>query len=337
VKRARIRFNYVLTALEEGHWGDDTSVEEAVKEILTKLTPPEESNIISEIVLAFVFHLVVDNSGLDLKNVNLNAWKKGEEDFDVDGGDQLPYGGMWALFDKEFESVFKMVKIQCEVTCVDFSDSKQIRVDSTCGSFYCQNVLVTVPIMVLQSGKPSFNPPLPINYRDAINFFQVGILNCITLKFTHTFWNEDDEFIFYLDESSNPTRIRLFSTLHHTSPGLIIGWTYGEQGKAWEKLSDQEQVNRVVNTLTQIFSDVPPVQYYRISRWFSDPYSLGSYSATPLGYEEKQNVLLQPIEDRIYFGGEVLAQRYGTVNGAYTVGAQQAQLIVEKQQRKSKL
>jgi len=313
-------------------------VEVAVKEILTKLTPPEEANIISEIVLAFVFHLVVDNSGLDLKNVNLNAWKKGEEDFDVDGGDQLPYGGMWALFDKEFESVFKMVKMQCAVNCVDYTDSAQIRVDSTCGSFYCKNILVTVPIMVLQSGSPSFNPPLPTNYTEAINYFQTGILNCITLKFTHTFWNEDDEFIFYLDEYSNANRIRLFSTLHHTSPGLIIAWTYGEQAKAWEKEIDQEQINRTISTLAKIFTDVPPVQYYRISRWYSDPYSLGSYSAMPLGYEEKQKVILEPIQDRIYFGGEVLAYRYGTVNGAYTVGAQQAQSIIERyKKRKSKL
>jgi len=245
---------------------------------------------------------------------------------------------MWALFEKEFDSVFKMVKLQCEVSNIDYTDPKQIRVDSTCGSFYCQNVLVTVPIMVLQSGNPSFSPPLPTQFSEAINFFQTGILNCITLKFTHTFWNEDDEFIFYLDEYSNDSRIRLFSTLHHTSPGLIIGWTYGEQGKTWEKLTDQEQINRTVNTLAQIFSDVPPVQYYRISRWYSDPYSLGSYSATPLGYEEKQKVLLQPVEDRIYFGGEVLAYRYGTVNGAYTVGAQQAQQIIEKyKKRKSRL
>jgi len=220
--------------------------------------------------------------------------------------------------------------MQCEVTSIDYTDSNIIRVNSTGGSFTCKNLIVTIPIMVLQTGRPMFNPPLPTPYRDAINFFHVGVLNCITLKFTHTFWNEDDEFIFYLDgPSNNNDCIRLFSTLHHTAPGLIIAWTYGEQGIAWEKLSDLEQIQRTVNTLTKIFTDVPPIQYYRISRWFSDPYTRGSYSGTPLGYEEKQKVLLEPIQDRIFFSGEVLAERYGTVDGACYVGKKQAQKLIK--------
>lgn len=244
---------------------------------------------------------------------------------------------MWSLFEKEFDHLFKYVKLNSEVISIDYTDSNQIRIQSKGGLFRCKNLIITVPIMVLQKGTPIFTPPLPIQYQEAINFFQVGILDCITLKFTHTFWNEDDEFIFYLDEPDNTDRIRLFSTLHHTSPGLIIAWTYGEQGKAWEKLADKEQIQRVVSTLGKMFSDVPPVQYYRISRWHSDPYARGSYSGARLGYEDKQKQLLEPIQNRIFFAGEVLAERYGTVDGACLVGSQQTKKLLQLTERKSKL
>jgi len=242
---------------------------------------------------------------------------------------------MWSLFEKEFDNLFETVKVSCEVKSIDYTDSKLIRVDSTSGSFYCKNVIITVPVMVLQSGNPVFHPPLPPQYREAINAFLCGVLNCITIKFTHTFWNEDDEFISYLDEPLNSERIRLFSTLHHTSPGLIIAWTYGEQGIAWERHSDNDQIDRVLNTLTKMFTDVPPIQYYRISRWHSDPYARGSYSAgTASGKdEEKRKILLKPIQDRIFFAGEVLAERAGTADGAYSVGGGQAKKLLEIQKR----
>jgi len=324
VKKARIRFNYVLTALSDGNWPDTTSVEEATREILQKLSPAEEDKIILQLVMALMFHLVSDNSGLDLKDVKLNGWKKGEEDFDVDGGDQLPEGGMWALFQKEFENIVPRVKYNCIVTSVDYSKWDCIRVESNQGIFYGRQVIVTVPVPILKHEKIKFYPSLPATYKEAIHSFLVGALNCITIKFSHTFWHEDDEFIFYLSDDHDDTKILLFNTLHHTLPGLITAWTYGKQAASWESLSDQEQLRRTVSTLSVMFPTVPKVEHYAISRWLSDPYALGSFSATELNYEEKQELLRQPLFNKVTFAGEALAEKYGTVHGAYLNGKEQA-------------
>eukprot|EP01124_Arcella_intermedia_P035436 TRINITY_DN9025_c0_g1_i1.p1 TRINITY_DN9025_c0_g1~~TRINITY_DN9025_c0_g1_i1.p1 ORF type:complete len:461 (-),score=81.92 TRINITY_DN9025_c0_g1_i1:21-1403(-) len=349
VKKARIRFNYVLTALENDTFPDSSSILDAVEVILKKLTPPEENtSVINEIVMAFLFHLMSDSAGLELSDLNLNCWKSAEQDFDVDGGDQLPEGGMWSLFEKEFEPLYPIIRYNSVVSNIDYSDPTIIRVTTNNGTFPARYVLVTVPISLLKQDKIKFSPSLPERQTEALKWFRMGLLNCVTIQFESTFWNEDDEFLLYLPPvSSTPpnspfpppadfTKVKLFTAIHHTKPGLLLAWTIGRQADLWENLSDADQLKYVTETLLQMYPKLPKVTQFAVTRWKSDPFSLGSYSAPELGYAEKQNILSEVIVSPggsarlagLFFAGEALADRFATVHGAYLSGEAQAKKIL---------
>ena len=70
---------------------------------------------------------------------------------------------------------------------------------------------------------------------------------------------------------------------------------------------------------------------YRITRWGSDPFSLGSYSfmkvgATPAHIEG----LAHPVLNRLFFAGEATSSEHpSTVHGALVSGVDCAQMVVE--------
>ena len=72
---------------------------------------------------------------------------------------------------------------------------------------------------------------------------------------------------------------------------------------------------------------VPKPVDYQITRWASDPFSLGSYSFNALGSKPKQRrELAQPVDARIFFAGEATEEDYfGTAHGAYLSGLRAAE------------
>lgn len=72
----------------------------------------------------------------------------------------------------------------------------------------------------------------------------------------------------------------------------------------------------------------------KISRWGSDEFSKGSYSAFHVGSTpEDCYELRKPIEDRMYIVGEhVYAEHIGTAHGAFQTGVWAAEDLIKKMQ-----
>jgi monoamine oxidase len=69
--------------------------------------------------------------------------------------------------------------------------------------------------------------------------------------------------------------------------------------------------------------------------WFADSYARGAYAYVGIGGEMSPHDLARPIQDTLYFAGEVTAPdgHMGTVHGAIASGRRAAREIIESERK----
>jgi monoamine oxidase len=74
---------------------------------------------------------------------------------------------------------------------------------------------------------------------------------------------------------------------------------------------------------------IPDPDRVVVTRWGSDPFSLGAYSSISPGASGKDyDTLAEPIGDRVFFAGEATSRSYpATVHGAFLSGEREARRI----------
>ncbi len=138
-----------------------------------------------------------------------------------------------------------------EVKQVDYSGTR-VDVLTNRGSFQAKQVLVTVPLGVLQAGRIAFNPHLPRAKREAIRKTRMGVFNKIFLKFDSVFWGDDYELIGYMgsQESDWPEIVNF-----HKIAGLpvLLAFSAGAAGEQNELRSDTEVVACLMDCLRRMY------------------------------------------------------------------------------------
>ena len=157
----------------------------------------------------------------------------------------------------------------------------------------------------------------------------MGILNKIAMRFPDCFWPESTHFFGLLGDSHRDV-MNIVNMTPHVEQPILVALTYGEYARTLEMATDFEMVSTVLEDLRTIFgSGVPDPTAVAITRWNSDPFTLGSYSHIPPGASpEDYDIIEEPVAQRLFFAGEASCRRYpGTVHGAYLSGQQQAKKI----------
>lgn len=194
-------------------------------------------------------------------------------------------------------------------------------------SFTADQVLVTVPLGVLQSGSVRFTPTLPSAKQDAIAKLGMGVLNKCYLRFAEAFWPDDVDWLEYIPTKRGEWTEWVSFTQAAQWP-LLLGFNAADQGRAIEAWSDQQIVASAMQTLRTIFgADIPDPIDYQITRWAADPFALGSYSFNPVGTNPRvRKELARPLNKKLFFAGEATEQNhFSTAHGAYLSGLRAAQ------------
>ncbi|MEM9016825.1 MAG: NAD(P)/FAD-dependent oxidoreductase, partial [Verrucomicrobiota bacterium] len=242
------------------------------------------------------------------------------------GGDVLFPEGYSQVFDPRF-SKFE-VRIDCAVEKVDWG-SHGATLTTTQGEHSADRVILTLPLGVLKKGSISFSPGLPDSKLTAINAMGMGCLNKLYLKFPETFWPVDCSGISYQSPKTGHWSQWLNFAPYTRSP-ILAGFTAGSFARETEQWSDMETVTSAMETLRRLFgSSIPEPVAFQRTRWNSDPYSLGSYSARRPGVGQSMiQALGEPIDGRIFFAGEATSVDYpSTVHGAYLSGQREAERL----------
>jgi len=196
--------------------------------------------------------------------------------------------------------------------------------------FTADAVLVTLPLGVLQSGNVTFKPALPAWKTRALKRLGMGVLDMIFLEFPKVFWPRDRDFIGVLNRSGEFSRFANQYSIRKIP--VLVGLAGGNAARKLEALRTEQIVGRAMQTLKTAFGPgiLKPVRS-KVTRWASDPFSLGSYSHIPPGAKiGDYDVMAKPAGRTLYFAGEAtIAAHPTTVHGAYLSGLREAARILK--------
>ncbi len=211
-----------------------------------------------------------------------------------------------------------------------FYHKNNVNVVTNKQTFNAEKIIITIPLGVLKDSNIIFNPPLPQKKKSAIEKLGMGVYNKLFLHFDKIFWDKNIDLISLQNFNNTPWLSWL--NLSQVINAPILCCVYGgEIAKEYEKLTDREIVNSAMDVLKKIYGkNIPNPSKYYITRWFSDPYSRGSYSYTSAGTSHRERQLLaEPVNHCLYFAGEAThSELSATVHGALLSGRREAARIM---------
>ena len=226
------------------------------------------------------------------------------------------------------------LRLSSPVTAVDWRRGEAV---VTCrgpggeAALRARRVLVTVPIGVLQAGRPAFAPALPAWKRRAIDGLRMGRVVVVHVLFDDRFWRGVAPG--FPGWHARGGRISFWDP-HPEGTGapVLLGWITGAAAQELSDLGPEVGLDRALGWIEQAFprSGVRRrLAWSSLRDWLTDPWSLGSYSFTRPGGSAQRAALATPIEDVLYFAGEATepAPHYQTVHGAYGSGRRAAREI----------
>jgi len=218
-----------------------------------------------------------------------------------------------------------------------------VEVISDKGKIYSgRKALITVPLGVLQS-KPEdeahirFSPGLPEKL-EAAKSIGYGTATKVFLEFKDAFWESSENKIRKMPELglliSDTPFTACWTQLPNKTPLLTV-WLAGPQAEKNRNTSDENIISMALDALSYIFNAdksflTKNLCAGKVVNWQTDPFSLGAYSYATVESNEAKKILVQPVEDTLFFAGEALSEgtAMGTVEEALANGIKMAKELL---------
>ncbi|EKX73706.1 amine oxidase, flavin-containing family member protein [Theileria equi strain WA] len=201
--------------------------------------------------------------------------------------------------------------------------------------------IICVPSTILSSdtnynetctNKISFNPPLDSRKCQALERYRMGHHNKVILRFSpkDVFWPDDELQFNCLDDRFQ------FMNLHaYGKDGCLLAHSFPPFPITWNEIErDEDIVRQCLELLQRMFcisSEQMPFPVDAIvTRWYNDPYSMGSYSYPHTNAVDDDIIHLKSphpkLNPRILFAGEYLSNSYyQCVDGAFDTAMRAAE------------
>lgn len=300
----------------------DISVATAMASDLTRQGGPPDDMVVLDLGMQW---LAMDE-GIELGKLSLLAY---EDDDPYEGPDELLLKGYAPLVERLADGL--SIELGSPVERVTWGDGEvALQLQGVEGERRFDCALVTAPLGVLQAGKITFEPALPEWKQESLDRLGAGMLNKLVLRFEEAFWPKDAHFVAKLTEPHRWAAWML-NLERVTGQPILMGFVPGDQARDYERLSDEENVEMALEDLRAIYGDLPALKDYKLTRWGSDPWSLGAYVYCPVGARgEDIDTLGEPVGRWLFFGGEATDEdNLATVTGAFCSGLREADRILE--------
>jgi monoamine oxidase len=224
----------------------------------------------------------------------------------------------------------------------EIRNNKNIEVITSLGKYLCKQIVIAVPLGVLQCEKNNESfIKLPSNlngYTKTAGKIGNGGAIKFLLEFDKSFWLDKN----FLKERNVPppsyffgnTIIPTWWTQYPHKKPLLTGWVAGPASARMKNYSEKNFKNLSLTSLSSIFS-MPfkelesRLKKFEIINWIKEPHILGGYSYSTLQTEKARDILLTPFENKFYFAGEYLLKNSSsTVDDALQSGRLAAQKII---------
>ena len=238
--------------------------------------------------------------------------------------------------------------LNTNVTAINWQGNQvEVIAESASGrsTYQASALVITLPLGVLQVGAKDggiqFAPELPAAKQLAIQQLAVGNVIKINLVFRERFWEEvklwdekgevvsfKDAGFFHYPDAAVPT---WWTQLPIRAP-LLVGWAGGPQADCLR--NEGALLDRAIDSLSLILGTSTgeirhQLEASHIHDWHDDRFSRGAYSYVTVNGLEAQQVLSQPLDNKLFFAGEATCTGHvGTVHGAIQSGQRAAREIL---------
>ena len=187
--------------------------------------------------------------------------------------------------------------------------------------FVARQVIVTVPVSVLQSNAITFDPPLSASKQAAIAAFRTEPATKLFYRFTEPLW---DDQLAYMMHTGIAARWWT-SGYPRPSAAVLCCFVTAQRAATIDAMPEAEALHVGLAELTSLLgrADVHKkcVAAKRVM-WAADPYARGGYAHIPPGAAAARPILAQPEGNQLFFAGEATAfdTNPQTVHGAIESG-----------------
>jgi len=204
-------------------------------------------------------------------------------------------------------------------------------------SFNAPQVIVTLPLAVLQNGSVKITPE-PRHILEAAGRLRMGQARRFTLLFAEKFWEKLppkpalDEMSFLFSFSEMPP---VWWTPHPEPSNTITGWIGGPRSAALAGLDAKTLAGKACTVLARIFG-LRKDAVQRLLKgcythdWQHDRFALGAYGYVATGGLDASKQMTQPVEETLFFAGEHtdVTGHWGTVHAAMRSGLRAAEQVL---------
>jgi len=204
-------------------------------------------------------------------------------------------------------------------------------------NFSARQVVVTLPLAVLQSGSVTIEPQ-PTRILEAAKRLRMGQVRRFTLLFAERFWENlppqpalgEMSFLFAFGEMPP-----VWWTSHPEMTHTITGWVGGPRSAALTGMDVTTLGRKACATLGRIFG-LSKERVHGLMRgcythdWQYDRFALGAYSYVATGGLKASRQMAEPVDETLFFAGEHtdITGHWGTVHAAMRSGLRAAEQIL---------
>eukprot|EP00470_Lotharella_oceanica_P011150 CAMPEP_0170199108 /NCGR_PEP_ID=MMETSP0040_2-20121228/69153_1 /TAXON_ID=641309 /ORGANISM="Lotharella oceanica, Strain CCMP622" /LENGTH=356 /DNA_ID=CAMNT_0010449195 /DNA_START=430 /DNA_END=1500 /DNA_ORIENTATION=- len=228
----------------------------------------------------------------------------------------------------------------------DKSNQQRAKSISVCcrdgSKYHCQYVICTVPLGVLKGRSEhssiEWSPLLSSIKRDCIRSLGMGTHNKVVMRFRaeDVFWPPHTPQLLCPDP-----RFHFLNLNAYGKTGMMLCHVWPPFADSWINLSDKQVTSQAIGVLKGMFrhkykqkGNPQPLESV-VTRWNTDPFSMGSYSYLKPGstWDHIQILNLphpQVGEPRVFFAGEALSVKgFQCVDGAYESGVRAGKSVLD--------
>jgi Monoamine oxidase len=198
------------------------------------------------------------------------------------------------------------------------------------GEFEAREVIITVPVGVLQSDDFEIAPALPEPVAGALSRLEMNAFEKVFLRFADRFWDEGVYVIRRQGPDSRWWHSWYDLTALHDTPTLLT-FAAGPAAEATRRWTDAEVVASVMEQLRHLYGAAAPdpIAVGR-THWQDDPFTRGSYAyMTPGSTTADHDALATPVGDVLHLAGEATwTDDPATVTAAMRSGHRAAERVL---------
>jgi len=221
------------------------------------------------------------------------------------------------------------IRLDTVVTRIHWGDEGVYITASDKSTYTADQVVITLPLGVLQAGSVVFTPALPSEKHDAIQRLIMGIAIKLIYRFDHPVL-PDGVGALYSDR--NPP-MWWSPTPFGSNEQVVTAFATGEWARELLAMGETGALDHALAALSaELGRELHPVER-RLVDWSDDAYARGGYSVAPVGGAHLRQVLAQPIAHKLFWAGEATAHNAwsSTVHGAYVSGQRAAREVLSNE------